>query len=174
MSSKNMNNYYENNEGYDENGEYENNYYNNVNYQNNNNNYYNKNNYKDQYNNYYQNNYYNNNNNYNNPYGNVLHYYNNYPVYASIPASVSYSNNPDSNNQEETTEDNKEPYIKKTSKESANNLIGKTSLKSKKSKGGIVLTYNKQDICHARPPQYAPGFIGMAPGKPAYAMKPPQ
>jgi len=29
-------------------------------------------------------------------------------------------------------------------------------------------------ICHARPPQYAPGFIGMAPGKPAYAMKPPQ
>ena len=169
MSSKNMRNYYDNNEEYNENGEYENNYYNNLNDQNNNN-YYNNNNYVGQYNNYYQNNYnyYNNNNNYNNPYGNIVHYYNNYPVYASIPASGAYSNN-----QDENIENNNEIYEKKTSGES-NNLIGKTSLKSKKSKGGIVLTYKKQDICHARPPQYAPGFVAMPPGKPAYAMKPPK
>ena len=171
MSSKNMNNYYNDNAGYDENVEYENNYYNNVDNQDNNN-YYNNNNYNyaGQYNNYYQNNYnYYNNNNYNNPYGNIVNYYNNYPVYASIPASGAYANN-----QEESNEvNNEQAYMKKPSKESSN-LIGKTSLKSKKSKGGIVLTYKKQDICHARPPQYAPGFIGMAPGKPAYAMKPPQ
>jgi len=65
---------------------------------------------------------------YNNPYGNVLQYYNNYPVYATIPASGPYSNNQVQN----YNEGNEQYYSKKLSTDSSS-LKGKTALKNKPS-----------------------------------------
>ena len=179
MSRKNANNYYNNNEEYQNNEEYEND--NNLGYGENNNNYnnYNDNYYQNDYNNnYYQNdynnNYYHNNyyqNNYNNPYGNVLQYYNNYPVYATIPASGPYSNNQVQN----YNEGNEQYYSKKLSTDSSS-LKGKTALKNKPS-GEVTskpFKIRKEDICYLRPPGHAPGFVSVAPGKPAYANQPPK
>ena len=166
MRSKNMNNYSNNNEefgnkysnnnypNYKGNYNYENNYNNRSNY-NNVNNYNNPNYYYNQNNNNYQ---YNNNFN-----GKIISYYNNYPVYSTIPASV-----PNSNKEEQDNNN----YVKKESK----NLNKKPLLRSRKSKGGIVLSYNPQEMCHLRAPEYAPGYVPkydpMNPGRPAYGKEP--
>ena len=162
MSSKDTNNYYDNNE-YNNNNY---NLYNNLNYNNNNNNYnqYNNNNYSNYNNNYNYNNYnnynYNNYNN-NNQYGNVIQYYNNYPVYATIPATGFTSN---SNTTTNPVIENQNTYEKKDSE-----LKGKTALKRPEVPKGIMLKIKPQDICHARPPEYSPGFVCQKMGVPAYA-----
>ena len=162
MSSKDINNYYDNNE-YNNNNY---NLYNNLNYNNNNNNYnqYNNNNYSNYNNNYNYNNYnnynYNNYNN-NNQYGNVIQYYNNYPVYATIPATGFTSNSTTTTN---PVIENQNTYEKKDSE-----LKGKTALKRPEVPKGIMLKIKPQDICHARPPEYSPGFVGQKMGVPAYA-----
>ena len=157
MSSKNMNNYYDN--GYNNNN-------NNLNYgYNYSNNNYNNNNYN---NNYYNNNYnqYNNNNlnNYNQSYGNVLHYYNNYPVYSTIPASGPYANN---NN-------NENDYSKKSSSDFTGQKP-KTILRGKKgTRGAIILTPDKKNMCMLRDPQYNPNIAGINNERPAYTFQPPK
>ena len=165
MNSKSINNNYEydnneqynNNEGYENNEQLENsqgydnnyNYDNNQNFGNADNNYYN-----------YNNNYNNQYNNYNNPYGNILQYYNNYPIYATIPASIKNENQEEQNNEYQSID--------------APALKGKTELKPEEPKRAIILNIDPKNICHARPPQYSPAFIGMPPGMPAYAFKPPK
>ena len=181
MNSKDINNYYDNNEEYGDNYSnpnnlnyqgnyiYENDYNNGNEYTNENdyyngnefaneNNYYNNTNDYNNTNNYYNNNYQNNYQYYNNNYnGKIFHYYNNYPIYSSIPASIPNSNQEGYNDYNQNK---------------SNNIKDKTSLRGKKSKGGIVLKINKQDICHARPPEYAPGYVPTKPGRPAYADQP--
>ena len=158
MSSKYVNDYNSNN--------YQNNYYNNYNYDNLNNNNFN-NNYYDQnnnnnYNNNYNNNNYNNNNYSNNNYNNnnynnnnynenIVGYYQNYPIYSSIPASTSSSNSC--------------PY---TSKQSQNN-----DTSNKKRKGPIVIPFRKENMCMLRDPRYGPGYAGQAIGVPSYVNLPP-
>ena len=83
--------------------------------------------------------------NYNSHYRNVVRYYNNYPVYSSIPASI-----PNSNNQAQ----NDGNYSKKNSKD---------TVKHKKHKGAIILNYNKADMCNYRPQEYAPGYVSAKP-----------
>ena len=113
------------------------------------------NNYCEQYNNNYsyQNNYnypqYNNNNI--NQYGNIVRYYNNYPVYSYIPPSFPQQNN---NEIKENTE--------------------KEQKKDKQIKRGILLNLKKQDMCFLRPPEYQPGYLGQAYGKPKYIENPPK
>jgi hypothetical protein len=184
MSRKNVNNYYDNSEGYENNQEYVN--YNNLNYEGNDNYYYydkgnnqyTNNYYENNYNNnYYQNdynnNYYENNNYNNNAYGKILHYYNNYPVYASIPASVPNSSNKSQNiNNEEIGQSYSKNISKKISTDSST-LEGKIGQKSNKPKA-VPFKIRKEDICHLRPPEYRPGYIPMPPGKPAYAYQPYQ
>ena len=163
MSSKDINNYYDNNE-YNNNNY---NLYNNLNY-NNNYNQYDNNNYSNYQNNYNYNNYsnynYNNYSNYNinNQYGNVIRYYNNYPVYTTIPASGFTSNSIASTTK--PAEGNQNTYEKKDS-----DLKGKTALKRPEVRGAIMLNIKPQDYCRARPPEYAPGLIGQKMGVPAYA-----
>ena len=165
MSRKNVNNYYDNSEGYENNQEYVN--YNNLNYEGNDNYYY-----YDKGNNQYTNNYYENNYN-NNAYGKILHYYNNYPVYASIPASVPNSSNKSQNiNNEEIGQSYSKKISKKISTDSST-LKDKAGLKSNKPKAE-PFKIRKEDICHLRPPEYSPGYIPMPPGKPAYAYQPYQ
>ena len=166
MSSKNINNYSHNNEEfwnkYSNNNypNYENNYNNRNDYNNNINNYNNLNYSYNQNNNNYQ---YNNNYNNNNFNGKIIRYYNNYPVYSTIPASV-----PNSNKEEQ----DKNNYVKKESE----NLKKKPLLRSRKSKGGIVLSYNPQEMCHLRAPEYAPGYVPrydpMNQPKPVYGKEP--
>ena len=182
MSRKNANNYYDNSEGYENNEEYAND--NNLNYEDNDNYYYYDNGNSQYTNNYYENNYnnnyYQNNNNYyennnynNNAYGKILHYYNNYPVYSSIPASVPNSSNKFQNiNNEEIGQSYSKKISKKISTDSST-LKDKTSLKSNKPKAE-PFKIRKEDICHLRPPEYSPGYIPMPPGKPAYAYQPYQ
>ena len=155
MSSKNMNNYYDSNYNNNTNLNYD------YNYSNNNNNYYNNNNYNNQYN--------NNQNNYSQPYGNVLHYYNNYPVYSSIPPQGPYTNN-----QEQNNNNNENDYSKKSSNDFTDQKP-KTILRGKKgTKGAIILTPNKQNMCFMREPQYYPNFAGIQKGRPAYTYKHPK
>ena len=157
MSSKNINNYY------DSNNYNNNNLYNNLNY----NNKYNQ--YSNNYNNYINNNYnynnYSNYNNNNNQYGNVIQYYNNYPVYTTIPASGFTSNSTTNTSAANPVEENQNVYEKKDSEL----LKGKTALKRPEVPQGIMLKIKPQDICHARPPEYSPGFVGQQMGVPAYA-----
>ena len=167
MSSKDINNYYDNNE-YNNNNY---NLYNNLNY-NNNYNQYDNNNYSNYQNNYNYSNYsnynynnYNNYNNNNNQYGNVIKYYNNYPIYSTIPASGFTSNSIASTTK--PAEENQNTYEKKDS-----DLKGKTDLKRPKVHGAIILHIKPQDYCHARPPEYTPGLIGQKMGVPAYARQP--
>ena len=157
MSSKDINNYYDNNE-YNNNNY---NLYNNLNY-NNNYNQYDNNNYSNYQNNYNYSNYSNYNYNNNNQYGNVIKYYNNYPVYSTIPASGFTSNSIASTTK--PAEGNQNTYEKKDS-----DLKGKTALKRPEVRGAIMLNIKPQDYCRARPPEYAPGLIGQKMGVPAYA-----
>ena len=168
MSSKDINNYYDNNK-YNNNSY---NLYNNLDYNNNNYNQYNNNSYSNYNNNYNYNNYsnynYNNSNNYsnkNNQYGNVIKYYNNYPVYATIPAAGYTSNATTTSN---PIGENQNTYEKKDS-----DLKGRTALKRPEVPKGIMLKIKPQDICHARPPEYSPGFVGQKMGVPAYARQSP-
>ena len=169
MSSKDINNYYDNNK-YNNNSY---NLYNNLDYNNNNYNQYNNNSYSNYNNNYNYNNYsnynYNNSNNYsnkNNQYGNVIKYYNNYPVYATIPAA-GYTSNATTTTSNPIGE-NQNTYEKKDS-----DLKGRTALKCPEVPKGIMLKIKPQDICHARPPEYSPGFVGQKMGVPAYARQSP-
>ena len=157
MSSKDINNYYDNNE-YNNNNY---NLYNNLNY-NNNYNQYDNNNYSNYQNNYNYSNYSNYNYNNNNQYGNVIKYYNNYPVYSTIPASGFTSNSIASTTK--PAEGNQNTYEKKDS-----DLKGKTALKRPEVRGAIMLNIKPQDYCHARPPEYSPGLVGQKMGVPAYA-----
>ena len=156
MSSKDINNYYDNNE-YNNNNY---NLYNNLNY-NNNYNQYDNNNYSNYQNNYNYSNYSNYNNN-NNQYGNVIKYYNNYPVYSTIPASGFTSNSIASSTK--PAEGSQNTYEKKDS-----DLKGKTALKRPEVPRVIMLDIKPQDYCHARPPEYSPGFVCQKMGVPAYA-----
>ena len=156
MSSKDINNYYDNNK-YNNNNY---NLYNNLNY-NNNYNQYDNNNYSNYQNNYNYSNYSNYNNN-NNQYGNVIKYYNNYPVYSTIPASGFTSNSIASSTK--PAEGSQNTYEKKDS-----DLKGKTALKRPEVPRVIMLDIKPQDYCHARPPEYSPGLVGQKMGVPAYA-----
>jgi len=177
MNSKHANDYYDEEaydngyDDYDPNLDYANNYNNPNNYQNNNNNYYY---YYD--NNQYDNYNYNYNNAYSNQYGNIAGYYNNYPMYASVPSSASPAYAQAQANYDDNMENYK--YTKKTSTASnkSSGLKGKKELvpKSNQTKPAIILDTKKQDICHARPPNLTPGVIACPPGVPEYAKKPPK
>ena len=143
MSSKYVNNY--NNDNY-QNNNYNNNNYNNSNNNNFNNNYYDQNNFYNYNNNYNNNNYNNNNFNNNNQYGNIVGYYNNYPIYSSIPASTPSSNS----------------Y---TSNQSQNN--------DTKRKGPIIVPFSIENMCLLRDPSYGQGYPGQAVGQPFYVNLPP-
>ena len=157
MSSKDINNYYDNND-YNNNNY---NLYNNLNY-NDNFKQYNNNNYSNYQNNYNYSNYSNYNYNNNNQYGNVIRYYNNYPVYTTIPASGFTSNSIASSTK--PAEGSQNTYEKKDS-----DLKGKTALKRPEVPRVIMLDIKPQDYCHARPPEYSPGLVGQKMGVPAYA-----
>ena len=92
----------------------------------------------------------------------MIKYYNNYPVYSTIPASGFTSNSIASTTK--PAEGNQNTYEKKDS-----DLKGKTALKRPEVRGGIMLNIKPQDYCHARPPEYSPGLVGQKMGVPAYA-----
>ena len=149
---------------------------------------------------------YQQNYNYNyNPYGNIISYYNNNPLYAVIPASgPDAAVQPQSNDIYNTSnnynynipasepfinvqspniniEDNNKasiPNVNNDSNNTLNNVVipasGPYANQPMPKSRGIILRYKKSDICHLRPPECNPGYVGQIIGKPPYAKDPPK
>ena len=124
-------------------------YYNSFNNQNQNKNNYEYPNYYGSNNYYWQNNSDSNYYQFNDKFGKIIKYHNNHPVYSYIPPSFPSNND---NNIE----------IKES------NIIKKKNSQNTKMKKPIKIDIPKEDMCYLRPPEYQPGFIQQASGKPSY------